>query len=112
MATEIELKLKPGKASPAELEGELSKLLKIKSFTRLSLQNIYYDTPELRLHREHVALRIRKNGKRYIQTLKTRGTSKNGLHQRGEWEWELESNALDTNRLSECEAWSEASDLH
>ena len=33
---------------------------------------------------------------RFIQTLKTRGQSRNGLSQRGEWEWPLEADQLDT----------------
>ena len=62
-----------------------------------NLHNTYFDTPELDLHRQKVALRIRTKGEaehekepvRYIQTLKTAGQSVNGISQRGEWEWEL-----------------------
>ena len=73
-----------------------------------SLHNRYFDTPTLDLHRQKVALRIRKKplasarGEggvekervQYIQTLKTAGQSVNGISQRGEWEWDLSSRSL------------------
>jgi inorganic triphosphatase YgiF len=46
-----------------------------------------------------VALRVRRQGERFIQTLKTRGQSIDGLHQRGEWEWDLASEHLDPSLL-------------
>ncbi len=69
----------------------------------LQLDNIYFDTPEFDLNNSKVALRIRKKGDRYIQTLKTRGVSVNGLSRRGEWE--LNGEALDLAPLSEV--WPE-----
>ncbi|MFC3152211.1 inorganic triphosphatase [Litoribrevibacter euphylliae] len=53
------------------------------------LENIYFDTPELLLLNARTALRIRKSGNEYLQTLKTKGTSVGGLHQRGEWEHKI-----------------------
>ncbi|MCK5894485.1 MAG: CYTH domain-containing protein [Endozoicomonadaceae bacterium] len=58
-------------------------------------QNTYFDTVDQRLHQARVSLRIRENQGRYIQTLKTRGQSRNGLSRRGEWEWSLERERLD-----------------
>lgn len=53
------------------------------------LENIYFDTPDLLLLKVKAALRIRKSGHDYLQTLKTKGTSVGGLHQRGEWEFHI-----------------------
>lgn len=69
------------------------------------LINTYYDTSALDLNKRKVALRIREKDKRFIQTLKTAGTSVAGVHQRGEWEWELSANALDQRLLEYKDAW-------
>ena len=54
------------------------------------LENIYFDTPSLELLKDKSALRIRKIADVYYQTLKTKGTSVGGLHQRGEWEHKID----------------------
>lgn len=64
-----------------------------------TLLNTYYDSVDRDLAKAKVALRLRRQGERIIQTLKTRGQSSNGLHQRGEWEWQLSQAVLDTDRL-------------
>ncbi len=48
------------------------------------LHSVYYDTPDLMLHRRGVGLRVRKVGRRFIQTVKTE--AQNGVLHRGEWE--------------------------
>lgn len=53
------------------------------------LANTYFDTSTRDLHRKAVALRLRERDGEFIQTLKTRGESRGGLHQRGEWEWQV-----------------------
>lgn len=58
----------------------------IKKQPQKLLENIYFDTPDLALLKTRAALRIRKSGEQYLQTLKTKGVSIGGLHQRGEWE--------------------------
>ncbi|WP_215201240.1 CYTH domain-containing protein, partial [Escherichia coli] len=49
--------------------------------------NQYYDTPGRELARAKVALRMRRDGEQYIQTLKSRGQSVAGLSERNEWDW-------------------------
>lgn len=71
------------------------------------LVNRYYDTPELALTQHKVALRIREQGEDIIQTVKTRGHSINGLHQRGEWEWLLDKPDLDLTLLAQAQ-WPDA----
>nr|MDT0252975.1 CYTH domain-containing protein [Endozoicomonas sp.] len=64
------------------------------------LGNTYFDTADLRLNQARVALRIRAVNGQFIQTLKTRGESINGLTRRGEWEWPLTSLVLDAAPLA------------
>ncbi|PSL13909.1 CYTH domain-containing protein [Marinobacterium halophilum] len=114
MATETELKLL---LTEADIEG-------LRTHPRLqagaargcqTLFNTYYDSPDLALAQAKVALRLRRQGSRVIQTLKTRGQSVNGLHQRGEWEWERDQATLDPALLV-GDVWPEglppAAELH
>ena len=55
----------------------------------LRLISTYYDTPDLALKRRGVSLRIREQGGRFIQTVKTGDPSSGDVLTRGEWEDEL-----------------------
>lgn len=68
---------------------------------RRELYNQYYDTPGRELARAKVALRMRRDGEQYIQTLKSRGQSVAGLSERNEWDWYLEKNKLDLKKLDD-----------
>jgi inorganic triphosphatase YgiF len=85
MAQEIELKL----ALPEDAQRHFLRhpLLK-KALDRQSyrLINLYYDTPELVLRQRAMALRLRAQGKRWLQTVKCAGTVGGGLSARPEWE--------------------------
>ncbi|WGF86768.1 CYTH and CHAD domain-containing protein [Marinivivus vitaminiproducens] len=59
------------------------------------LVTIYYDTPDRRLSRRKLALRVRRVGRRHIQTLKTANESNGASLRRGEWEVELEGSHPD-----------------
>lgn len=61
---------------------------------RLQLLNTYYDTPDFELYRQCMALRVRRDGIRFVQTLKTRGESRDGFSRRSEWEWPLPDEGL------------------
>ena len=50
------------------------------------MYSVYYDTPDLDLKKDGVALRLRREGKRWVQTLKGAGRVEAGLHQRVELE--------------------------
>lgn len=85
MAQEIELKL----ALPEEAQAGLLRhpLLKQADSRRTHrLVNLYYDTPDLALRRHGVALRLRAQGKRWLQTVKCAGLASGGLSSRPEWE--------------------------
>jgi inorganic triphosphatase YgiF len=74
-----------------------------KQCEKQRLLNWYFDTSDLLLSADKVALRIREQDGIYIQTLKTKGKSVNGLHQRAEWEWRIDKPALQLALLSETD---------
>lgn len=59
----------------------------------------YFDTPDFALSRRGVAVRIRRAGRRWLQTLKTEGERGGGLSQREEFEVPVARNALDWARF-------------
>lgn len=63
--------------------------------TRRKVFNAYFDTPDLLLKQNAMALRLRKIGGKWLQTLKTAGMATGGLHHRGEWEYPLHAPQLD-----------------
>ena len=68
----------------------------------LKLYSIYYDTTDLELRKRAMALRLRRVGKQYLQTLKGGGQVSAGLHQRNEWETPVLSEQLDFEALKAC----------
>jgi inorganic triphosphatase YgiF len=50
-----------------------------------SLENVYFDTPDLRLRKLGYAFRIRKDGKRLVQTLKSKDVGGKAIARRREW---------------------------
>ena len=64
-----------------------------------ALATVYYDTPESDLARAGVALRLRRDGNRSIQTLKGGGDAAAGLHARDEIEWDLSGTTLNVALL-------------
>ena len=96
MAVETELKLRIAPEQLAKLKRH--PLLREHQVTRpvaRRLHNIYYDTPKLELHKSAMALRLRRAGRQWLQTLKGGGSVKAGLHQRDEWEMPVSRAALD-----------------
>ena len=62
----------------------------------------YFDTRELTLHEEGIALRVRAIGDSFVQTLKTEGSTKAGMYVREEYETPVEANVPDINALLDC----------
>ena len=98
MAQEIELKLAvPDAAAAAALVAWLD--ANARSVGESHLLNIYFDTPAHELAQARAALRLRRDGARWLQTLKTAGRSEAGLATRSEWETEVAGEALEPARL-------------
>lgn len=86
MSQEIELKLAlPARALPALRRHPLVAGA-IKLGNACTLDNTYYDTPELKLKARKVAVRTRRQGHQWLQTVKCAAVSTGGLSQRPEWE--------------------------
>ena len=54
--------------------------------SRSKLTTTYYDTPGDALHARELMLRVRKEGRRFVQTVKSRDVSGEDVLERGEWE--------------------------
>jgi triphosphatase len=65
------------------------------------LFSVYYDTPGQDLRRRGFSLRLRRQGRKWTQTLKGPGRVFGGLHSRDEYEWPLRRAALDAQALRE-----------
>lgn len=102
MNKETEIKLR---VSPATLdalrEHPLLKKRNKSGWQRVELFNQYFDTPDRALAGAKVALRIRRDGDQFIQTLKSRGQSVAGLSQRNEWDWYLDKPELDLSKFDD-----------
>jgi inorganic triphosphatase YgiF len=85
MAQEIELKLAlPESAQRAFLRHPLLKTAEEKHAAQLV--SVYYDTPDLALQKSGVAVRLRRQGRAWLQTVKCAGSAAGGLSVRPEWE--------------------------
>lgn len=85
MSQEIELKL----ALPDAAHQDFLRHPLLRKATRresYQLVNLYYDTPALALRKHGVALRLRAQGKVWLQTVKCAGLAAGGISARPEWE--------------------------
>jgi inorganic triphosphatase YgiF len=93
MAEETELKLA---LRPTDLARLLAHpLLRSPVLPAQRLFNTYFDTPDLALMKERIAVRERRVGRRTLLTVKTAGRSAGGLSRRGEWEAPTRAGAPD-----------------
>ena len=90
MGEEIEMKLEmtPGDADSLEASGLLLGAPEIAE-----QRSVYFDTPDHALSKVGFSLRIRRWGKKCIQTIKADGTSAAGLFVRTEWEQPVKGEA-------------------
>jgi len=63
------------------------------------LGNVYFDTPTLALAEAKAALRLRRAPDEWLQTYKTLGESRAGMHSRHEWEMPVKGEALEIDAL-------------
>lgn len=90
---EIELKLSLPAAAIKALKAD-PLLVQVRA-TRKRLDNIYFDTPDHALAEARIGLRLRKDGRRWLQTVKSGGSAQAGLHQREEIEFSVNGKALE-----------------
>jgi inorganic triphosphatase YgiF len=102
--TEVELKLaiQPEDASRLLRSQLLAELGQGPGRTR-SLHTVYFDTPELDLARLGMALRVRRDGRRLVQTLKVRGPQRGALFDRLEIEAPTTSEAPELDLIADPE---------
>jgi triphosphatase len=101
MAIEIELKLAIAPEHAKAVRACAAGLPGAGKAARNRVYNVYFDTPDLLLKRQRMALRMRKLGRKWLETLKTAGSSAGGLHQRNEWEFALPDATLDLSLFKE-----------
>jgi inorganic triphosphatase YgiF len=94
---EIELKLS---LPPQQVGAFLRRMARRRSApVRQELITRYFDTPEFALSAQGVALRVRRMGRRWLQTLKTEGERQGGLSRRAEFEMPVGRGSPDWTRF-------------
>ena len=104
---ELEIKLRlPRKAVAKLIRHPAIAEVKAGRARRRRLVSTYFDTPNLRLARAGLGLRIRRDGRQWIQTVKgaPEGESGGGLAARPEYQWAIGRSSkmpsIDTTRLA------------
>ena len=94
---EIELKLLVPPAALEALRADplLTSSAKVTRKAPKRLDNIYFDTPDRALAQARIGLRLRKDGRRWLQTVKSGGSAQAGLHQREEIEFAVAGKTLE-----------------
>jgi len=96
--TELKLHISPEHLQKLKRHPFIRSLSAGRAVTQ-KLYSIYYDTADLELRRQAMALRLRRVGRQWVQTLKGGGQVSAGLHQRNEWETPVPSEQLDLDVL-------------
>ncbi len=99
MARELELKF----ALAPEDEADFRAAPALAGITpsRARLLALYFDTPRRELARAGMALRLRRRGRRWVQTLKAGRSGTGGLHARSEWEFERGGPSIDLSLFAD-----------
>ncbi|MBL0142509.1 MAG: CHAD domain-containing protein [Betaproteobacteria bacterium] len=94
--TELKLALAPGEAARVTLAPALAGL----ESSRSRCSALYFDTPTQELARHGLELRLRREGRQWLATLKASGEALAGLHERPEWEYPARGPELDLSRFA------------
>jgi inorganic triphosphatase YgiF len=94
---EIELKLA---LPPQQVAAFLKRMARRRSVpVQQELVTRYFDTPDFALSAQGVALRVRRSGRRWLQTLKTEGERRGGLSRRAEYEMAIAGGSPEWERF-------------
>lgn len=96
---EVELKLRVQAADLPRIRAALTRLAGGVSARHVKLTSLYFDTPHLTLLQAGAALRVRRVGRRWVQTLKGGGSVQGGMHTREEQEWPVARALPDISKL-------------
>lgn len=88
-AREVELKLEIDPTDVRRLKRHLGRLCVQNGVTRVALVSVYFDTAELALRERGLSLRVRRIGRRHVQTIKRADGFNVGLFDRAEWEHDI-----------------------
>lgn len=100
---EVELKIAIDPEAAAALRSHRSVRDAVRGPRRTdAIVATYFDTPDRRLQRDGVALRVRRIGRRCVMTVKGSPVedAASGVVSRPEYEWPVRSDAVDTMRLA------------
>ncbi len=86
VSTEVELKLAAPAPELQKLKCALLAMPTRRSEVQSDLTSTYYDTPDLALYRKQATLRVRKQGRKFVQTVKAGDFAGSDLLARREWE--------------------------
>ncbi|AVX40303.1 inorganic triphosphatase [Yersinia enterocolitica] len=109
MTVEIELKFMATPEAIAALPERLTSWPS-QHYAPQTLTNIYFETADNRLRQHDMGLRIRGYDGRYEMTMKTGGKIVGGLHQRPEYNVDIDSDKLDLARFP-TDIWPEGWDI-
>jgi inorganic triphosphatase YgiF len=100
VAEEIELKLTAAAETLAAVRSHPAVIAAARGPLRTRrIVSSYYDTPGRDLAAAGVALRLRRAGARWLQSVKGDGEAAAGVHRRVEFEWPLQAPKLDLAKL-------------
>ena len=101
MASEVELKLTIDRESLSRVREHPALATVLRGRARTSKDvSTYYDTRAGELREAGVALRMRRSGQRWLQTVKGAGDRVGALHRRPEYEWVMRTSRIDARKLS------------
>jgi inorganic triphosphatase YgiF len=100
--TEIELTLRLQPADVQKLiEAPELQALRAGPARERQLVSTYFDTADLALKRARVVIRVRRIGRRFVQTVKTAPSDTDAAITRGEWERQLKGAFPDLSGLAD-----------
>ncbi len=110
--SETELKFVIDKATAKKLRARLREYNdgQRRAVTK-KLHSVYFDTPNQALHNAGFSVRLRRDGSKWIQTVKTRMPMKSGLSQVDEYECDVPGKRLKLEAVSDKAARKRIADL-